>query len=782
MADSSKNTVTEETVATWLQEADNGSEADQARLGSHFLSLADSGVDRDTNAANAIRWLIQASRQGNGEATTLLVKCTKTGTGITEQNAADVNWCVNTSSSEKKIRHAARSLFHRINRTHKDVISKDEYLDAISGLTDSVRQQKLLAAAGKRIGDEINENEFVKMLSKKIQGKVTLTSDELDNASASYKSAGVVTKVFVYPRQTASVLLDQGLEWASKEGLQFVMSMVPTNQIYILAMLFAYSFLTPAFVFLIVPLFVFYLSLVTLVVATLQMFYRKKKQKDATELAVVLQKFDVNINMDDTQSQYSWNSLTPYFVFFCTLPLMVISFALANKAYVPCSELFVLAAFMTGFCFIGLSDEHDKLTFLLLLAHTIGSLPVFLQNFPAIPLVTTVVKFLTEPFLAVYFGAGVHLNFSIPSLFYMVIPFFFIRLGMKKSWSGIHRVIIPHLVCYFWYNIMTASYPYTTWTGLGRATIGYLLLPILVPLSLLFVLLLIAYVIYKLTQTQVFGKIMVTALLLSIPILLTQTKSLFGSQVDKKLGSTKKIVMIVFAVLAVLPLIFIQVPQLTESKTLTLPWEEFQDLCVPKYKDNVPSFQLRCRAFTGTRVTWQGTFAWSKITKVENTAESVFKPLPSFVASPLFCIYGESNPECDESAMTSESFKYCKLMESTGRSCHLRNHDVYTFHIGVNVADVSLVLEAGNGFYTKVMALEVDDQLEFTGSLVDGLGTRSPTLKVNAIKVLNRELPKMMSVEQEEDEEFFYRVMHDGVRETLNFFFFPIFEYAASPN
>lgn len=49
--------------------------------------------------------------------------------------------------------------------------------------------------SGKRIGDEINENEFVKMLSKKIQGKVTLTSDELDNASASYKSAGVVTKV-----------------------------------------------------------------------------------------------------------------------------------------------------------------------------------------------------------------------------------------------------------------------------------------------------------------------------------------------------------------------------------------------------------------------------------------------------------------------------------------------------------------------------------------------------------------------------------------------------------
>ena len=33
------------------------------------------------------------------------------------------------------------------------------------------------------------------MLSTRIQGKVTLTSEELDEASASYKSAGIVTKV-----------------------------------------------------------------------------------------------------------------------------------------------------------------------------------------------------------------------------------------------------------------------------------------------------------------------------------------------------------------------------------------------------------------------------------------------------------------------------------------------------------------------------------------------------------------------------------------------------------
>jgi hypothetical protein len=52
-----------------------------------------------------------------------------------------------------------------------------------------------VVCAGKKIGEEINENDFVKMLSKRIQGKVTLTSEEMDEKSATYKSAGIMTKV-----------------------------------------------------------------------------------------------------------------------------------------------------------------------------------------------------------------------------------------------------------------------------------------------------------------------------------------------------------------------------------------------------------------------------------------------------------------------------------------------------------------------------------------------------------------------------------------------------------
>ncbi|XP_025095069.1 wolframin-like isoform X3 [Pomacea canaliculata] len=764
-------------LAHWIQEADNGSEDYQAKLGVHFLSLADAGVNREENASQAIHWLVLASRQGNKDATANLQKCAETGTGITESNKDSVKWCLTTSVSEKKIRQAARNLFHQINKTHKDVISREEYLEAISGLTDSIRQQKLLAAAGKKIGDQISENEFMKMLSRRVQGKLTLTSEEMDEASAAYQSAGLLTKMFVYPRQTATVIFDQSLEWASKEGLGFVTSMVPTNQIYILAMLFAYSFLTPAFILLIVPLFVFYLSSIALIIATLQMFYKKKKQKDAADLASVLQKFDVNIDLEDTQSQYSWNSLTPYWVFFGILPIVVISFALSNKAYIPCSEFFVIGTGMAIFCFIGLSDEYDKLTFLLLFANTVASLPVFFHNFPDILLVARVIQILTQPFFSFSLGPWMKFNLSIPSVFYMVIPVFFLRLAMKNSWSGMYRIVVPHLVCYFWWNVMTAFYPFTTWKGLARATAGYLLLPFLLPLGVLVVFGLILYLLYLLFQTQVFGKLFVTIILLSIPLLLTQTKSIFGNKANKSLGSARKVIMGIFSALAIVSMIFIQIPQLTPPKTLELSWEDYKLVCVPTSSENVPAYQIRCAQFSGTKVTWKGKWMWSKISKIENTAESVLNALPSFISRPLYCIYGERRPDCDETSMPKDTFRHCKLIESAGQSCHVQNHNVYSFQIGVNIENATVFLEAGNGFLSVVMAMKNENEVEFTGSLVGGLGTSTPSIKL--IKVLNREMAEIMNNEQEEDEQFYTRSFKDAARVTFNFFFFPVFEYSA---
>ena len=68
--------------------------------------------------------------------------------GITDENREDVKWCVSTSSLEKRIRYAARNMFHSINTAQKEVLSPDEYSEAIKKLTGG-KEQKLLLAAGK---------------------------------------------------------------------------------------------------------------------------------------------------------------------------------------------------------------------------------------------------------------------------------------------------------------------------------------------------------------------------------------------------------------------------------------------------------------------------------------------------------------------------------------------------------------------------------------------------------------------------------------------------------
>ena len=53
--------------------------------------------------------------------------------------------------------------------------------------------------SGKKIGDKISETEFVKVLSKKIQGQITLSPDESSEMSVEYKHAGLYEKVcFVF--------------------------------------------------------------------------------------------------------------------------------------------------------------------------------------------------------------------------------------------------------------------------------------------------------------------------------------------------------------------------------------------------------------------------------------------------------------------------------------------------------------------------------------------------------------------------------------------------------
>ncbi|ESP03180.1 hypothetical protein LOTGIDRAFT_171653 [Lottia gigantea] len=143
----SEDTNDDTNVNLLKQEAENGSGEHQYELGKRYLKLADSEINRDENISFALHWLVKSSKQGNEDATKELQKCMEDDIGINEENGPDIRWCIQTSSLEKQIRHASARLFQSLNTTHKNTISKDEYMKAIKSLPGQ-KQQKLLMAAG----------------------------------------------------------------------------------------------------------------------------------------------------------------------------------------------------------------------------------------------------------------------------------------------------------------------------------------------------------------------------------------------------------------------------------------------------------------------------------------------------------------------------------------------------------------------------------------------------------------------------------------------------------
>ncbi|XP_061186107.1 wolframin-like [Saccostrea echinata] len=767
-----------ENIQKWEKLASDGDEASQVRLGEHYLKLADSGSEEDRQKYGkvAVTWLIEASKQGNEKADELLNKCLQTKTGVDDSNREVIDWCLETSDVEKKIRRAAKNMFRAINGTQREVLSRADYIESVKKLAGGDKlEEKLLLAAGKKIGDTISETEFVKVLSKKIQGQITLSPDEMGEGSVEYKHAGLYEKVTRYPKETAVALYETGLEYVSKEGLDFVMKMIPTNQIYLLSVFFLYSFISAALIFQVVPLVIFYLTLGVMGVTTLQMFYKKRKLKEASKLADVLKTYDVGVDVEQTKSQFTWNSLTPYLVFFGALPLMVVSFSLANKSYVPCSEICVLCGALSAVCFVALSDHYDLLTLLSLFCNLLSALPTFFHHFPQIPVFTTLLHIFTDAIFTIDCGSGFKIHFGIPSIAFLLIPLIFVVMAAQKSWKGVYRVLVPHLVCYFWFNLMLSFFPFSSWKGLIRATLGYFLLPFLIPLALLLIAGGIIYMFYSLLHTQIFGKLLITLIFAAVPLLMTQTKVFVGKKLESKMKPVKIAIMVVFGVLAILPLIFIRLPTTKSPKPFNMSFSEYMDFC----GDNELDKSFKCLHLQGQKVTWNGEFARAEIKSVTNNIEPLLSAFPVFIANEIRCLYGQRFGDCDDVNKTESEHKLCRTMDDLGHECHLRNLDTYTFEVYITMPDyVTAELDAGHSFRETLSALQTNDKVEFTGTLIKDLGTRNPKLALRHITCTSRPLDLMMDLEEESVEEMVKRELNNAITVTFNFFWYPLVEYA----
>ena len=117
--------------------------------------------------------------------------------GVTDENVAEVHWCLQTSHVEKIARVAAKKLFRALNPLDFPVLTKEQYRQAVDEVSSSKREKKLLEKAVKfKTENDVSEDVFVEKIVKRLRGSGSLTSDPMNSVeSEAYENAGLYQKV-----------------------------------------------------------------------------------------------------------------------------------------------------------------------------------------------------------------------------------------------------------------------------------------------------------------------------------------------------------------------------------------------------------------------------------------------------------------------------------------------------------------------------------------------------------------------------------------------------------
>ena len=581
---------------------------------------------------------------------------------------------------------------------------------------------------------------------------------------------------------------DYMVEFSAKQGAGWLRSFIPTQQIHMLLVFFLYSVLSVHVFIFAIPLFLFYISFLTLIVCTLQMFYSQKKMRDVQALASMLQKFNDAIDTHSAESMYTWNSLTPYLTFFSSIFLFLFSFSMVDKNWVACSEFVVLGLFFTVACFLSLSDKHDHLALISIGFSILADLPTIMDHFPQIPVLYQIIQFFCGPGIPIDIVPNVQVNLGFPSAMYLVVPVLFIRMAATNSWEGTYRVLIPHLVCFFWWQITMMFYRYSTWMGLIRGTIGWATAIVLMPLFVIGLVLGAVYYLSSFLTLSGLLKLLTTILLLAIPagiaIWAKQGFKVKGFSFDSTKG---KIVLGVLSVFTVIPFLAVYTPPEPHTKGAYLTWETYRDYCSKPVWDqhDIAYAQAQCDHLSHMMVSWTGTVKKVVVKNIDNPSEKFVDLFPLFIGNWLKCTYGEEYPtdpeKCSEISTNPTKVQICQLRVAQGIKCHMNNMNRYLFEIWVqmpidndNVHDVRV--EARDMFKDVILGLKAGDVISFRAALLSELGNIWPVLKLYYVQCVSKDVTSA-SIEDDDIVGGIVANMQRAMFDTFNFFTAPVIEF-----
>ncbi|XP_062838106.1 wolframin isoform X2 [Anolis carolinensis] len=604
-------------------------------------------------------------------------------------------------------------------------------------------------------------------------------------------------RVIKYPLHAIMEIKEHLIEAASKAGMHWLSTIVPTHHINALIFFFIISNLTIDFFAFFIPLVIFYLSFISMVICTLKIFQDSKAWENFRALTDLLLRFEPDLDIKEAEVNFGWNHLEPYLHFLISVFFVIFSFPITCKHWIPCSELATVSVFFMVTSYLSLGTTAEPYTRRALLTEVAAG---FFSLLKVVPLNLGQLDLLWKTFYSLPIGHFFVLNLSVPCLLFLYLFYLFFRMAQMQNFKGTYCYLVPYLVCFMWCELSVVILQESSGIGLIRASVGYFLFLFALPVLIVGITVICFIHFVKWFIMQDLMKIVVTLMLLSIPLLFHWWTRARVSAVELVKSLTKssivKLILVWLTAIMLFCWFYVYRSEGMKVYNSTLTWNQYGFVCGPRAwkSTNMARTQILCSHLEGHRVTWTGRFKYVRVTDIDNSAESAINMLPLFVGDWLRCLYGETYPPCDPKNITLEEEELCQLKYLTKYDCHMKRFDRYKFEItvgmpfnGVNGSkpveeeDVKkdIVLKASNEFKKVLLNLRQGSLIEFSTILEGRLGSKWPVFELKAISCLNcmsKLSPAGRHVKVEHD---WRSTVHTALRFVFNFFFSPFLSVAS---
>ncbi|KAK5621547.1 hypothetical protein CRENBAI_001601 [Crenichthys baileyi] len=811
-------------------------------LGQHFLILAEE-KDPDLNNRLAVNWLIKAAKQGKQSATRLLQRCWIQKKGITPENEADVRKLSKEGKFEMAVRKAAMMMYWRLNPDRKKKVAVSELLQNVSQVN---------AVPAKQL---VDLDDFVEMTKKYAQGIVPTVSQNGSQATSKTESPAlsdsgrkdmseVVPKehkkarkhswsfgyggmmpdakqtnamkshlmMLQYPLHAVIEMKEHLFDWASRAGVQWLSTLIPTQHVNALIFFFIISNLTVDLFAFVIPLLVFYLSFIAMIICTLRIFQSSKTWENFRALTSLLTRFEPSLDVEQAETNFGWNNLEQYLYFIFSVFFVIFSFPVADKKWIPCSELSTVAIFFTALGYYSLSPAAAAYARRAIFIEVASNLCCLTQ---LLPKNMTAFRFLGHTFTTVPLGESVVLKLSIPCLLYVYLFYLFFSMARTRGFQGTYCFLIPYLVCFMWCEFSVILLQNSSAVGLIRTCVAYFLFLFALP-ALVFGLAIMMFIqLFKWFIELELTKMIVTLVICAIPVTLRLWTRFSTSILDvfrsfMQWGPVKFILLCISMVI----LLFSVYVYHTEGQKVynsTMTWNQYSQVCGPPAWESkgMAQTQIFCSHLQGHRVTWTGRFRHVRIAETENGAQSVINMLPVFIGDWMRCLYGEIYPRCEPKNITlanptaaemanisspapvslatllrmQEEEELCQIKALAKHSCHVKRFDSYRFEVTVGIiqdggsgaedAARDIILMASNEFRQVLLNLRPGNIVEFSTKLDGRLGAKAPAFELKAIHCLDCASSWLTGGRQVKIERDFRRTTIRALKFAFDFFFSP---------